>query len=168
MELLLIRHAIAEERRSGEWSGDRDRPLTSSGEDRFRRLARLLATVWDPPDLILSSPYARAWRTAQILTEECGWPAPEAFPSLEPMHAPAATVAALNQRTAAGRVVLVGHEPTLHEILSWLLGGSPDGVSLEMKKGGAALVRCEAGPEAGAAHLLWLLPPRVLLAVAGE
>ena len=67
MELLLIRHAIAEERNSGDWSGDRERPLTSAGADRFRRIARVLATVWDPPDLVLASPYARAWQTAQLL-----------------------------------------------------------------------------------------------------
>ncbi len=165
MELLLIRHAIAEERGVGARADDRERSLTVGGAERFRRIARVLAAVWDPPDLVLASPYARTWQTAQILDEVCGWPEPEACPLLEPPCKPAAAIAALIGRADAERVVFVGHEPALHEILSLLLGGSVDGVSLEMKKGGAALVRGDADSLAGNAELVWLLPPRVLLAV---
>ena len=168
VELLLIRHAIAEERNGGDWNDDSERPLTIAGMDRFRRIARVLATVWDPPDLVLASPYVRAWQTAQILQEESGWAAPEACPELEPMNPPAIVLGALQARTAAERVVLVGHEPLMHGTLSLLLGGSSDAVSLEMKKGGAALVRCDTPPVAGTADLIWLLPPRILLAVDGD
>ncbi|MDO9693707.1 MAG: histidine phosphatase family protein [Candidatus Latescibacteria bacterium] len=168
MELLLIRHAIAEERGVGARADDRERSLTTGGAERFRRIARVLATVWGPPDLVLASPYARAWQTAQLLEQECGWAAPEACPELEPMNPPATVLVALRGRTAAERVVLVGHEPLMHGILSLLLGGSSDAVSLEMKKGGAALVRCDTPPVAGTADLIWLLPPRVLLAVDGD
>lgn len=164
MEILLIRHAIAEERGVGARADDRERSLTIDGAERFRRIARVLATVWDPPDLVLASPYARAWQTAQILQDEGGWAAPEACPELEPANPPASILDALRTRSAAGRVVLVGHEPMLHGILSLLLGGAAGAVSLEMKKGGAALVRCDAPPLAGTAELIWLLPPRVLLA----
>lgn len=164
MELLLIRHAIAEDRGAGAWTDDRERPLTADGAERFRRIARVLAAVWDPPDLVLASPYARAWRTALILEDECGWTAPEACPELEPANPPSSILDALRARNGAERVVLVGHEPAMHGILSLLLGGSAGAVSLEMKKGGAALVRCDAPPLAGTAELVWLLPPRVLLA----
>lgn len=164
LEILLVRHAIAEERSSQAWAGDRDRPLTDDGAERFRRIARVLAAVWDPPDLMLASPYARAWQTAQILEDECGWAEPEACPELEPANPPAPVLDALRSRTAVERVVLVGHEPAMHGILSLLLGGAAGAVSLEMKKGGAALVRCDAPPLAGTAELIWLLPPRVLLA----
>ncbi|MBA4378394.1 MAG: phosphohistidine phosphatase [Gemmatimonas sp.] len=167
MEILLIRHAIAEERGAGAWAGDCERPLTTGGAERFRRIARVLATVWDPPDLVLASPYVRAWQTALILQEESGWAAPAACPELEPMSQPASVLTALQARTDAERVVLVGHEPLMHGILSLMLGGSSDAVSLEMKKGGAALLRCDAPPVAGTADLIWLLPPRVLLAVDG-
>ena len=54
----------------------------------------------------------------------------------------------------------------MHEILSYLLSGSADSISLEMKKGGAALVRFDAAVRAGSAGLLWLLPPGVLLSAA--
>jgi len=165
LELLLIRHAIAEQRSGDGWQGDRERSLTPTGAGRFGTVARLLATVWDPPDLVLSSPYARAWQTALILEEEGGWAAPKACPELEPAHPPAAVLAALRARAAAERVVLVGHEPAMSGLLSLLVGGSTGAISLEMKKGGAALVRCDAPPVAGTAALVWLLPPRVLLGV---
>lgn len=168
VEILLVRHAIAEERPSRAWDGDRDRPLTVDGAERFRRIARALAAVWGPPDLLLASPYARAWQTARILEEEGGWAAPEACPELEPAHTPAAVLAALRARAAADHIVLVGHEPVMSGFLSLLLGGSAGAVSLEMKKGGAALLRCDAPPVAGTAELIWLLPPRVLLAAGGD
>lgn len=167
MELLLIRHAIAEERGVGARADDRERSLTTGGALRFRRIARVLAAVWDPPDLVLASPYARAWQTALILEEEGGWAAPEACAELAPMNPPATVLDALRARTAAERVVLVGHEPLMHGILSLLLGGSSEAVTLAMKKGGSALVRCDMPPLAGTAELIWLLPPRVLLAVDG-
>lgn len=160
MEILLVRHAIAEERPSHAWAGDRDRPLTDDGAERFRRIARVLAAIWDPPDLVLASPYARAWQTALILEQECGWAASEACPELEPTNRPAAVLDALRARNAAERVVLVGHEPMMSGVLSLLLGGA----AAVMKKGGAALVRCDAPTLAGTAELIWLLPPRVLLA----
>lgn len=161
MEILLIRHAIAGERGVGARADDRERSLTTGGAERFRRIARVLATVWDPPDLVLASPYARAWQTARILEEECGWAAPEACSELEPANPPASILDALRAWNAAGRIVLVGHEPMMSGILSLLLGGT----AAVMKKGGAALVRCDAPSPAGTAELVWLLPPRVLLAV---
>ena len=163
MELLLVRHAIAEERDLRRWPDDRGRPLMQQGARKFRSVARILGKAWNMPDLVLSSPLARAWQTAQILEEICGWPEPEELASLEPGRKPAEIITALNKRGEMARVVLVGHEPSLHEILSHLLSGSADSISIEMKKGGAALVCVDATVRAGSASLLWLLPPGVLL-----
>jgi phosphohistidine phosphatase len=168
MELLLVRHAIAEERDSEKWPDDRGRPLTREGVRKFRSVSRILSKTWQTPDLVLSSPLARAWQTAQILEEVCGWPEPEELPSLEPGRKPAETVTALKKRDGAGQIVLVGHEPSMHELLSHLLCGPTEILSLEMKKGGAALVRFDAGVRAGAASLLWLLPPRIVLATGKD
>jgi phosphohistidine phosphatase len=163
MELLLIRHAIAEDRDSERWPDDRGRPLTRTGETRFRSVARALSRICETPDEVFSSPLRRTWQTAEILKEVCGWPAPTALPSLEPGIKAAETVASLQASTDRERVVLVGHEPSLHELLAFLLGGVRSTVVLEMKKGGAALVRCDTGVRSGNGCLLWLLPPRVIL-----
>ena len=76
MELYLVRHAIAEERDPRRWPDDAQRPLSERGRARFARAAAGLRTLGVEVDLLLSSPYARAWATAEILSEEAGWPAP--------------------------------------------------------------------------------------------
>jgi phosphohistidine phosphatase len=162
MEILIVRHAIAGERDPRKWADDRGRPLTPEGVKRFRRVARHLGKVAPRVDAVWASPLARAWQTAEILEREAGWPAPQELAALEPDADPAGVLAFVAARRGADRVALVGHEPALHELLSLLLGGSAGGVYLEMKKGGAALVRCEGEVRAGAAQLLWLLPPRVV------
>lgn len=168
MDILLVRHAIAEERDSQQWPDDRGRPLTRQGARKFRSVARILGKAWDTPELVLSSPLTRAWQTAQILEKVCGWPTPEEFPSLEPEREPAEIIAALKKRAEVAHVVLVGHEPSMSELISHLLSGSDERISLEMKKGGAALVRFDAAVRAGGATLLWLLPPGVLLSAARD
>lgn len=129
-------------------------------------MARHLGKIVPRVGGVWASPLARAWQTAEVLEREAGWPAPRELAALEPDADPAGALAFLAARRGASRVALVGHEPALHELLSLLLGGSTGGVYLEMKKGGAALVRCEDGVRAGAAQLLWLLPPRVIPGVA--
>jgi len=166
MELLLVRHAIAEERDGEKWPDDRGRPLTREGARKLQAVARILSRAWELPDLVLSSPLTRAWQTARILTEVGGWPEPQECPDLEPGRKPSEILATLKKQAAAEHIVLVGHEPSMHEILSFLLTGSAGGISLEVKKGGAALVHFDASIRAGAASLLWLLPPRLVLAAA--
>jgi phosphohistidine phosphatase len=168
MELMIVRHAIAEERDSEKWADDRGRPLTKGGIRRFQTVARVLSGLWDAPEVVLSSPLARAWQTAEILRKEAGWPKPEEFPALEPGRDPAEAIAAMKKRAVAERVAFVGHEPFLHEFLSLVLSGTAEGIALEMKKGGAALVGFEGPIKAGAGDLLWLLPPRILRAAAGK
>ena len=57
---------------------------------------------------------------------------------------------------------LVGHEPGLSELASYLLTRSAGNVEIEMKKGGAAMLSLEGVPQPGAALLRWLLTPKVL------
>ncbi|HXJ64764.1 MAG TPA: phosphoglycerate mutase family protein, partial [Actinomycetota bacterium] len=136
MEVILVRHAIAAERDFQQWPDDRGRPLTEQGEERMRRAARGLGRVVPEVDVMFSSPLVRAWRTAEILHEEIGWPSPEAWSQLEPDRPASQPVRSLAPLAEAGRVALVGHEPGLSEIASYLLAGAGHrGVDLEMKKG---------------------------------
>jgi phosphohistidine phosphatase len=168
MELMLVRHAIAGQRDPGKWPDDRERPLTGGGKRKFEPVAHALSRLWETPEAVLSSPLARAWQTAEILQKKAGWPQPEEFRALEPGRSPTETIAAMKKRPGAERVALVGHEPFMHEFLSLALGGTAEGIGLEMKKGGVALVRFEGPVKAGAGRLLWLLPPRILRAADGK
>ena len=88
MDVYLVRHAAAFDRDPDRWPDDGRRPLTPKGEEEFRLAARGLARLVSRVDAVLSSPYERAWRTAQILSELDSWPVTEASPVLEPTLPP--------------------------------------------------------------------------------
>jgi phosphohistidine phosphatase SixA len=69
-------------------------------------------------DVVLSSRYVRAWRTAELLHAEVGWPAPEPCAELEASREPAEAVEALWRPSKSGVVALVGHEPQLSLLAS--------------------------------------------------
>lgn len=162
MDLYLIRHAVAFGRDSGRWPDDADRPLTPEEEKEFRPAAQALGGLIPEVEILLSSPYARAWRTSEMLAEETSWPAPEIFPALEPDVPPQKVFAALRTYEGLESLALVGHRPGLHELAAYLLTGHEDEMNIGLKKGGAACLRFVGTPEPGAAKLRWLLTPKIL------
>lgn len=164
MQLYVVRHAIAEDRDPEKWPDDSNRPLTKQGVKRFRRAAAGLRRVAPQADIVLSSPYVRAWDTALILEEEAGWPSPVACPELT-VDAPEALLDVIKTFGHADSIAIVGHEPYLSRFTSRLL--SPGwGPWLEFKKGGIAqLARMEgSGPDRF--QLRWLLTPGTLRRLA--
>ncbi len=126
-----------------------------------RGLGRIIAGV----DAHLSSPYSRAWRTAELLEAETDWPEPAALPALEPEIPPDKVVLALQTYADTESVALVGHRPCLHELASYLLSGDGDLLDVGLKKGGVMCLRFDdAGgpPDPGSARLRWLLTPKIL------
>ena len=162
MYLYLVRHAVAHKRDAERWPDDSERPLTPEGEEDFVGAARGLARVVPDVDILLSSPYERAWRTAEILTQQAGWPAPREFPALEPDVAPEKAVLALQTYADVQSVALVGHRPCLHEMAVYLLTGDAGAADMKIKKGGVACIEFDEVPEAGAGTLRWLFTPKVL------
>ncbi len=71
MNLFFLRHGKAEPR-SPKWRPDSKRPLTREGEKAMADVARGIQVLELSFDLILTSPYARALRTAEILAENYG------------------------------------------------------------------------------------------------
>jgi len=164
--LYLVRHAVAHKRDPERWPDDGDRPLTPEGEDEFRGAARGLALVVPEVDVLLSSPYERAWRTAEILAEQAGWPAPQNFPALEPDVPPEKVVLALETCAGEQSIALAGHRPCLHELAVYLLTGDAAGADMKIKKGGVVCIEFDDAPEAGAGMLRWLFTPKVLRSLA--
>lgn len=169
MELLIFRHGIAEDvSPSGD---DARRRLTERGVERTAAAARGLATLIEPPDRVLTSPKTRARQTAEIAAGIFDRPV-ELVPVIA--HGSAEAIReALAQRDEA-RLMVVGHEPTLGELVALLIGGRPGAGAVAMKKAGAAWLEADVddGGGAGSARsrgvLRALLPPRVLRALAGE
>ena len=162
MYLYLVRHAVAHKRDPERWPDDSERPLTPEGEEDFVGAARGLAQIVPEVDILLSSPYVRAWRTAEILTQQAGWPAPQEFPALEPGVPPEKAVLALETYASRQSVALVGHRPCLHELAVYLLTGDAGSADMKIKKGGVVCIEFDGAPEAGAGKLRWLFTPKVL------
>lgn len=170
MDLYLIRHAVAFGRDHESWPNDSDRPLTPEGEEEFRPAARALGNLIPGPNIgmLLSSPYSRAWRTAEILSGETSWPTPTVFSALEPDVPARKVFAALGTYEGLDSLALVGHRPSLHELAAYLLTGHENGMNIGLKKGGAACLRFAGIPEPGMAKLRWLLTPKALRLMEGR
>jgi phosphohistidine phosphatase len=161
VDVYLIRHAVAHRRDPDRWPDDALRPLTPEGEEEFRAVARELGRLAPEVGALLSSPYARAWQTAELLQEVGGWPEPKPFPVLKPEVPPSAAASALSDYAGAGAVALVGHRPGLHELAAYLLTGDTS-ADIRIKKGGALRLTFEGAPLAGEGSLRWLTTPRLL------
>jgi phosphohistidine phosphatase len=167
VDLFIVRHAAAFGRDPDRWPDDSERPLSPEGEEEFRLAARGLARIAPRMDAILSSPYQRAWQTAQILAGLGSWPAPKSFPVLEPTLPPEKAVLALEAYPEATSVAVVGHRPGLHELAAYLLAGQGDGLKIGIEKGGVVCVGFDGPVKPGAGEIRWLLTPDLLRTIAG-
>lgn len=161
--LFLIRHAIAEEPTAT--TADADRALTSEGRKRMKEIARGLAGIGAVPELILTSPLRRARETAEIVQAVT---APQArlsiYEPLDNTHASEKILVDLPHGRAR-HIALVGHQPSLGELGSYLLTGSPALVFLPFKKGGVAAISLASLPPRTPGTLEWFLTPKQLRAV---
>lgn len=165
MDIYLVRHGVAHERDSSRWPDDRRRPLTPEGVERFRGAARALGGFEGRVAQVFSSPLVRAWQTAELLEAEARWPAASSMPELAPESSAAQSLDALVRRDGVGdlsAIAMVGHRPSLHELASYMLCADPEGIEMQLKKGGVAVLRFDGPIEPGAARLRALLPPRML------
>jgi phosphohistidine phosphatase len=74
---------------------------------------------------------------------------------------PETLAAQLSTHAAEPAVALVGHEPHLSGWVSWCLTGSLDSI-IELKKGGACLLRFSDMIAPRRARLIWLMTPAAL------
>ena len=158
MHLLIVRHAIAEDREAFAASGQDDarRPLTKDGRKKMRRAAIGLAAVAPAIDVLATSPFVRATETADIVAAAFHRPSTHAVDALTPER-PAADFVEWMHTVDGGEVVAaVGHEPHLGRLVSWLVSARKQPF-LELKKGGACLLDLGPAPLAGSARLEWVL-----------
>jgi phosphohistidine phosphatase len=158
MQLYVIRHAIAEDAEPGQ--EDADRPLTPDGEKRLKAEVKGLRELGWMFDRVVTSPWVRARRTAELLA-----PVSESDFEETPLLAMSPTQELLALLREGGEhVAVVGHEPWLTELIQWLTLADPYRNALELKKGGVAHLEGSIAP--GAMKLRALLPPKVLRGLA--
>ena len=167
MKLLLVRHAIAEEREDYASTGKRDaeRPLTEFGRRRMLKNARGLRRVSPSVDIVVSSPYVRAKETARIVGATLGVKSNAVTETLTPERHPKEFLIWLSDQPADVVVAAVGHEPHMGRLLQWAIAGKAEARAV-FKKGGACLIEFEGAATAGAGVLHWLVTPAQLRSIA--
>jgi phosphohistidine phosphatase len=165
LDVYLVRHAFAGHADAARWPDDAERPLTAKGIRDFRTAARGLRELVPDVDCVLSSGYARAWQTAELLHEVAGWPKPQACAVLEAGQRATSALDVLRNRSEES-VALVGHEPYLSSLASLLCTGGEDTLRLQLKKGAVALVCTERDVRSSEGRLIWSLAPKHLRALA--
>jgi phosphohistidine phosphatase len=146
VHLYLVRHATAEDRANG--LDHPDRALTDDGHREAALAARALAVMGIEPDLVVTSPYRRAVETARPIASV-----------LEPGFTPAEFSALWDRHGEARSLIVVGHEPDLSELISYLTGAK-----VRLPKSGIG--RVEATTVRGRCELNWLLRPKQLRLIA--
>lgn len=164
VELLVIRHGVAEERETFAATGQDDslRPLTKEGRWKMERVAKGLRRLLPSVSLVATSPFARALQTARIVSAEYGKAELERLDALTPEGKPRAFMAWLREHQEVERVAAVGHEPHLGSLVSWMLTGEAVEGRIALRKGGACLLEFDDRPRMGRARLIWSLPPSIL------
>lgn len=163
MRLLVIRHAVAEDRDAFAVTGqpDAQRPLTDDGRKKMKAAARGLKGIVPKLNVLATSPLLRAAQTAEIVSREYGGVESRTVEELSPERRPDELLGWLRSHQLGDTVAVVGHEPHLGFLVGWLLTGRNDSF-VDFKKGGAVLLEFDDPPSGGNAVLSWALPPRLL------
>lgn len=160
----LVRHAIAE--RVSANGQDADRQLTPEGFAKLRKAAHGLAWLGVVPDELRCSPFQRTQQTAALLGAVLA-PKLSIKPchELAPGHSPDEVMAALLPNPSSQTVMLVGHEPDLSRLASYILTGSPDVVPMPFKKGSVAAIEVPSLAPRSLGRLAWFATPKQLRAL---
>ena len=163
VELLLLRHGIAEERCPERADGER--ALTAEGRNRTRAVAERLVLLGLGCDQLVTSPLVRARQTAEIavvaglLAEGSSLFSVDAAlaPGGDPLPLVAEIRRSASPNTRHQRLAFVGHEPDLGALAAQLIGAPAGAIAL--KKAGIALLLL--GPRQ--AQLKLLMAPKQIL-----
>jgi len=164
IELYILRHAVAKPRETWRGKDDSQRPLTRKGEKEMWRVAKGMKKLGLSFDLLLSSPYVRARRTAEIVGD--------VFKAGRKLKLTASLAAEADPRRflkqgrfrSAKKIIVVGHEPFLSELIALLLMGKASRL-IKLSKGGLCKLTMGSA-HSGDALLEWLLTREQLIAMS--
>lgn len=158
-ELILLRHAEAMQIALG--GSDRARPLSLRGEQEAREAGGWLRGQGATPDAVLCSPARRAQMTVEraldALFAHASAPIPKFVPEIYEAT-PGMLLAAVEQHASgAQRVLLVGHNPGMEQLLALLVQGRSEDARGMPPAGVAWIELPDAGFDPGSArlHAFW-------------
>lgn len=162
IELYVLRHGIAVNRGTPDIPDD-ERPLTPKGRKRMRQIGRGLRRLGIELDRVVSSPLPRAWETAEIVVDALG--ISDRLEASEMLRADcnAESIGGWLRTREEPRLMIVGHNPALSDLLGLLVAGSSEVPICELKKGAVAALSTH---DEGRFALDWIATPRLLRLLA--
>ena len=161
MDLYLLRHGKAE--KTGPVGGtDEGRPLTGRGRSEIQSIAGWIRSQGFIFDYIATSPLIRAYETATIVAE--GYPdseGPVVWEELSPGIDIDRLLSRIRKEGSLPSLLLVGHEPSLSNLISVIISGSVD-ARIVVKKGGLAKIVNFIPDLEPCGDLVWLLSPALM------
>ena len=161
MELYVVRHGIAVDREDPKCPADPERYLTDEGMEKTRQVAKGVAQIGAVPDLMLTSPFLRAFQTAELFAVALEYSRQKIQKSdlLLPGAEPLLLFRELSRNKDLSTVYIFGHAPHLDDVIATAIGSKHHISSL--KKAGVALVELRRlVPPSG--ELVWLATPKLL------
>ena len=163
MELLILRHGVAVPRGSSEYPSDGDRPLTPEGTKGMRKIAKGMRAMDLAFDRVFSSPLVRTKQTAEIALRGLrSGPSIDYTEHLQPDGDLEVFIGeCLTKCGEEDRILIVGHEPYLSGLVSFLVCGD-DSMGMNLRKGGLCKLGIDSLRIGKCARLEWLLGPQQL------
>ena len=162
MIVYIVRHGIAASKADPDNSSDSARPLTGEGIQKTREVAEGLKRLKVFPDLVLTSPWLRARQTAEIVADVLD--SSGRIQEMEELSGDRSVDDALQglaRYRSHDSVMLVGHQPLLGELTSYLLSLSR-GMQMDLRKSGVCVIEVERIPPKSPGMLLWMMTPKQL------
>lgn len=163
MILYVIRHGRAEA--ASSQGADNERKLTPQGQELLRLAAPGLMRRQVEIDRVFSSPVLRAKSTAEVLVRAMGWPPFETSPALSTSGSADAIITALAGQ--GERIAIIGHMPTVGELVGLLVKGQRSG-GLPFATGAVAKITFPGAVRVGSGTLAWYLTSEQLIQIGGS
>ncbi len=158
MLVYIFRHGEAEAPKKGKAGASEEGHLTPDGKHWVAHVVSLAEKeLGFNPELILSSPLARAKETAEIAHRTLGIKSDVAIVDCLLGDAEVKAVYAVLRNRGPESVALVTHLPLIDHLIADLLGGESN---IGLHSGSIAAIQCKANPGHAKGSLRWLLPPR--------
>ena len=157
-EIFILRHGQAEELNENQSKNDFERNLTEEGVERTKRLGLLFSKLKEETDIVLSSLYIRAKKTAEtFINNLLVKPELKVVDFLSSGASCKDIVKGLLPYYSKNKIVLVGHAPDLETFLGKLIGAD----KIKLKKGAMAKVALNNSIELSG-ELEWLITSKIV------
>ncbi len=163
MDLYILRHGKAEPY-GHRFPSDGIRPLSKKGLKRTQLSAKGMKAANVKVDLIVSSPLLRARQTAEIVHEGLGMDEPIQFSETLASGDVRLILSTIEAHSSLSGLMLVGHEPTLSELISTVASGSYH-TAFNLKPGGMCKLNLSAVSLSRSATIEWFVTPKQLVAM---